>query len=203
VRRVIGGVEVDRDPSGAPMEPLLMAIDHAGGEFAPHRRERLRPDLVFEARDRGLRGERVAVDRITAAQELVNRVVGKPTRVVRIGMAAGEPVDALRQQILERVPDFPRLPIIDEAPRKVINQPVARFRGLEQDRAAIRTRVGLIERRGEGFGEEVGKENSLWYGVVAQPKASVVGKSSCGNDFVPCGGFCVSTRIGPFVNYPG
>src|SRR5207244_4527157 len=30
-----------------------------------------------------------------------------------------------------------------------------------------------------------------------------VGKSSCGNGFVPCGGFCVSTRIGPFVNYPG
>ena len=61
----------------------------------------------------------------------------------------------------------------------------------------------LIERRDEGLVEEVGEENSLWYGFVAQSKASVVGKSSCGNGFVPCGGFCVSTRIGPFVNYPG
>ena len=57
--------------------------------------------------------------------------------------------------------------------------------------------------RYEGFVEEVWKENSLWYGVVARSKASVVGKSSSGNGFVPCGGFCVSTEIGPFVNFPG
>ena len=133
----------------------------------------------------------------------MNRVVGEPIGVVRIGMAAGEPVDALGQQILERVPHFPRLPIIDEASGEAIDQPVARVRGLEQDRAAIRARVGLIERRDEGFVEEVWEEDSLWYRFVAQSKASVVGKSSCGNGFVPCGGFCVSTEIGPFVNYPG
>ena len=103
----------------------------------------------------------------------MNRVVRKPISVVRIGMAAGESVDALRQQILECVPHFPWLPIIDEAAGKTINQSVARFRGLEQDRAAVRTRVGLIERRDEGFVEEVWEENSLWYGVVAQSKASV------------------------------
>jgi hypothetical protein len=101
------------------------------------------------------------------------------------------------------VPHFPRLPIIDEASGKAINQPIARFRGLEQDRAAIRTRVGLIERRDDRFVEEVWEKDSLWYRFVAQSKASVVGKSSCGNGFVPCGGFCVSPEIGPFVNYPG
>ncbi len=101
------------------------------------------------------------------------------------------------------MPHFARLSIVDQAPREPVNQPVARFRGFEQHRAAVGARMGLIERRDEGFVEEVGKENSLWYRVVAQSKASVVGKSSCGNGFVPCGGFCVSTELGPFVNYPG
>jgi hypothetical protein len=88
-------------------------------------------------------------------------------------MAAGEPIDALRQQILERVPHFPSLTILDQAPGEAIDQAVARFRGLEQDRSAIRARVGLIERRDQGFVEKVWEENSLWYGVVAQSKASV------------------------------
>jgi hypothetical protein len=47
-------------------------------------------------------------------------------------MATGETEDALGQQILERVPHFPRLPIIDEASGTAINQPVARVRGLSK-----------------------------------------------------------------------
>src|SRR5206468_4950081 len=66
---------------------------------------------------RGLRGERVSVDGITSEEELVDRVVREPITVVRIGMAAGESVDALRHQILKRVPHLPWLPIIDEASR--------------------------------------------------------------------------------------
>jgi hypothetical protein len=68
-----------------------------------------------------LRGERVSGDGIASKQELVNRVVGEGLGVVRIGMAAGEAEDALRQQILERVPHFLRLPIIDEAASKAID----------------------------------------------------------------------------------
>jgi hypothetical protein len=69
--------------------------------------------------------------------------------------------------------------------------------------AAIGTGVRLVEGRDERFVEEVLKQNGLWYGVAAQATASVVEQSSCGNGFVPCGGFCVSTEIGPFVNYSG
>ena len=123
-----------------------------------------------------MRGERVPVDGIPPEQQLVNRVVREPIGVVRIGMAAGEPVDALGQQILERVPHLPRLPILDEASGEAIDQPVARFRGLEQDRAAIRARVRLIERRDEGFVEEVWEENSLWYRVGRASKSLRCGK---------------------------
>jgi hypothetical protein len=118
-------------------------------------------------------------------------------------MPAGEPEHALGQQILQRVPHFPRLPIIDEASGKAIDQSVARFRRLEQDRSAIRARVWLIERRDERFVEEVWEENSLWYGVGVQRNASVVAKSVCGYSFLRRGGDCVSTEIGPFMNYSG
>jgi hypothetical protein len=201
--RVIGRIEIDRNPARPAMEPPLMALDHRGGQFVTHRIEGVHPDVVFETRDRGLRGERIAVDGIASEQEFVDRVLREPIRVIRIGMAAGESIDALRQQILERVPHLPRLPIIDEAPGEALDQAVARLRGFEQDRPAIRTRVGLIKCRDQRFVEEVWEEDSLWYRFVAQSEASVVGKSSCGNGFVPCGGFCVSTEIGPFVNYPG
>lgn len=150
-----------------------------------------------------MRGDRIPVHRITPEQQFVNRVVGESIGVVRIGMAASEPVDALRQRILKRMPHVPRLSIIDEASGEAIDQLVPRFRRFQHHRTAVGARVRLIERRDEGFVEEVGEEDSLWYRVVAQSKASVVGKSSCGNGFVPCGGFCVSIEIGPFVNYPG
>src|SRR5713101_5688401 len=89
------------------------------------------------------------------------------------------------------------------AAREAIDDSVLAFRGVQQDGAAIGARVRLVEGRDERFVEEVLKQNSLWYGVAAQAKASVVEQSSCGNGFVPCGGFCVATEIGPFVNYSG
>ena len=55
--RVIGRIEINRDLPSPAMEPPLMPLDHVGGEVASHRIEVLRFDTVFEARDRGLRGE--------------------------------------------------------------------------------------------------------------------------------------------------
>ena len=129
------------------MKPPPMAVDHARREVAPHRMQFVGADVVFKAREGGVRRERVAVDGVAPEQELVDGIVSQAIGVVRIRMATGEPVDALGQQIAKRVPHLPRVPIIDEAAGKAIDQAVARFCGLEQDRAAIRARVGLIERR--------------------------------------------------------
>ena len=203
VGRVIGRIEVDRDLPGAPMQALPVPVNDALGQLAPHRIEGLAALAVFKARQRRLRRQRRAGDGVAAQQQLVDRIVGELVRVIGIGVPAGDPDDPLGQQVAQRVLGLPRLPLVDQAAGKAIDQPVARFRGLEQDRAAIRARVRLIERRDEGFVEEAWEENSLWYRVVAQAKASVVGKSSSANGFVPCGGFCVSTEIGHYVNYPG
>jgi hypothetical protein len=83
----------------------------------------------------------------------------------------------LRDQIPQRVLDLSRLPFIHEAARKTVDQSVAFFRGFEQDRAAIGTRLRLIESRDEGLLEEVREENSLWYRVGAQADASVIEKA--------------------------
>jgi hypothetical protein len=45
--------------------------------------------VVFEARDRGLRGERLSVDGIAAEQQIVHRIVREPIGVVRILLLAG------------------------------------------------------------------------------------------------------------------
>jgi hypothetical protein len=76
------------------MEPVAMAVDDVRGEFTAHRVEHARSHPVFEPRDRRLRGDRGPVHRITPQQQFVNRVVGEPIGVVRIGMATREPVDA-------------------------------------------------------------------------------------------------------------
>jgi hypothetical protein len=92
---------------------------------------------------------------------------------------------------------FPRLPILHDTSGEAIDQPVVGFCGLEQDRAAVRTRVWLIKRRDQRGVEEVWEQDSLWYRVGVQRNASVVAKSVCGYCFLRRGGVCVSTEIGP------
>ena len=108
-----------------------MARDHGRRQLTAHRIQLLHPHAVFEPGERRLRGERLTRDRIAPEEQFVNRVVGQAVRVVRIRMAAGEPENALREQIPQRVLHFSRLPIIHEAAREAVDQPVARFRGFE------------------------------------------------------------------------
>ena len=174
--RVIGGVEIDRDPAGPPAEPPVMPLDHARRQVAPHRVELLDPDVVFKPRDRRLRREGVARHRVTTEQQLVNGVVGEAVGIVGIGMAARDAEDPLGEQVPQRVPDLPGLPVINQTPGDPIDHVVARLRRLEQDGAAIGARVRLIERGDEGFIKQVRKEHSLWYRVVLHASASVVGE---------------------------
>ena len=67
------------------------------------------PHVVFKPRDRRLRGERVARDRVPPEQQLVNGVVREAVSIVAIGMAARDAEDPLPEQVPERVPDLPGL----------------------------------------------------------------------------------------------
>jgi hypothetical protein len=118
-------------------------------------------DAIFKPRDRRLRSQRLADNRIAAEQQLVNRIVAEPGGIVGVGVPTGEPKDPLRQQLGERVPHLRRLPIVDHTPGEAVDQTVPPLGRLEQDGAAIGTRVLLIEGGDEGTIEEIRKENSL------------------------------------------
>jgi hypothetical protein len=150
-----------------------------------------------------LRGERITGDRVTAEQQFVNRVVGEPIGVVRIGMAAREAEDPLRQQIGQRMLHLARLPLVGEASGQPVDQSIPPFGRLQQDRTAVGTRVRLVEGRHERAITEVGKENSLWYRVGAQRERLRCRTSASTQRLVRRGGVCVSAEIGSFVNYPG
>ena len=91
-------------------------------------------------------------------------------------MATRDAEDPLAQQILQRVPDLTRLPVVDQTLGEPVDQPVLSFRRLQQDGTAIGARLLLIERGDEGLVEEIWEEDSLWYRVVLHASASVVGK---------------------------
>ena len=111
-------------------------------------------NAVLEPRDRRLRGQRLARHRVPPEQQLVDRVGGEVVSVVAIGMAAGNAEDPLAEQLRQRVPDLPGLPPVDQTAGKARHQPVQPLRRLEQNRAAIGTRVLAVERGNEGLVEE-------------------------------------------------
>ena len=83
-------------------------------------------------------------------------------------MSTRQAEDALREQIAERMRHARFGPPIVERPRQLRDQPQLLIRRLEQDRAAIRAGVRLIERRDQWRVEQLGKENSLCYRLVVQ-----------------------------------
>ena len=66
--RIIGGVEIDRDPPGVPAAAALLPLDDTHRQLLPHGIELLAPHVVFKPRDRRLRGKRVARDRVPPEQ---------------------------------------------------------------------------------------------------------------------------------------
>ena len=175
--RILGGVEIDRHPADPSAEPAVMPVEHAGRQRAPHREELVTPHVVFKARDRGLRGEGLAEDRISPEQQFMNGIVGEAVGIVAIGMAARDAEDPLAQQIRQRMPNLAGLPVVDQTLGEPLDHAILTLRGFEQDRTAIGAPVLLIEGGDEGLVEEIWEEDSLWYRVGRHASASVVAKS--------------------------
>ena len=150
-----------------------------------------------------MRGEALTGDRIATQQEFLHRIVPQSIGIIRVGIAAGQAKDPLRYQICERVPYLAGLSILHQTPREAVDELVLALSRLQQHGAAVGTRMRLIEGGNEGAIEEVRQENSLWSRLVVQRRRLRVVKGACRNDFLPCGGVCVSTEIGPFVNFAG
>jgi hypothetical protein len=131
MRRVVGGIDVDRDAARPPLAPGPLLRDHQVGERMPQPSQHQRGDGILEPRQRGLRGQRRAGDRIAIQQQLVHRVVGQAGGVVAIGIAADQPEDALLHQLEHIVLDFARLPRIPQAAGDGGGHPELLIDGLE------------------------------------------------------------------------
>ena len=99
---VFGDIEIDRDQPDAA-SAAAMPGNHRVGERVAHGEQHPRGGRVLEARDRRLRRQAAAVDRIAPQQQFVDRIVGEPVGVIAVGMATRDREDALRDQIADAV----------------------------------------------------------------------------------------------------
>ena len=99
---VLGDIEIDRDQPDAAAA-AAMPRNHRVGERVAHGEQHPRGGRVLEARDRRLRRQAAAVDRIAPQQQFVDRIVGEPVGIIAVGMAARDREDPLREQIADAV----------------------------------------------------------------------------------------------------
>ena len=158
---------------------------------------------VLEARDRRLRGQAAALDRIAPQQQFVDRIVGEPVSVIAVGMATRDREHPLRDQIADAVRHARRRARIGHRHREGRQQTEASIGRFEQDRAAVRTRVGLIKGRDQGTIDQVGKQNSLCYRRLVQRNRLRVGKRRLVNSVVPTRGRLCFRETRSIVNNPG
>jgi len=201
MRRVIGGIEIDGDTPRATVQSASVPLDDTAGKRVAHLIERRPTHTVLEAGDRRLRRQRRAGNRIAVEQQLLNRILGQPVRVVGIGIAARNAEHALRDELVQGVRNPGRGPGLGQTAGQRGGHAQPRVGRLEQNRTTVRTRVRLIERGHEWLGEQLRKENSLWYRVVAQCERLRGEESLSGNSFLSRGGVCFCTNPQPFVNY--
>ena len=73
------------------------------------------------------------------------------------GVTARDAEDPLADQVRERVPNLPRCAFVGQTPGERLDQAVHALGRLEQDGAAVGTRVLLVERGDEGLVEQIRK----------------------------------------------
>ena len=96
------------------------------------------------------------------------RNVGESVRIIAVGMATRDREDALRDQIPDPVRHPLRRAGVGDRRRERGQQADPAVGGVEQDRAAVRTRVGLIKGGHQGTIGQVRKQNSLCYCRLVQ-----------------------------------
>ena len=168
-----------------------------------HREQHLWRGGVLEARDRRLRRQPAAVDGIAPQQQFVDRIVGEPVGVIAVGMATRDSEDALREQIADAVRHPRRRARIGNRRGQRGQQAELAIGRLEQNRAAVGTRVGLIKCRDQGAIGQVGKQNSLCYRRLVQRNRLRVGKRRLFNSVVLTRGRLCFSETRSLVNYPG
>ena len=175
VRRVVRRVQIDRDAPRPPVQAAAMPRDDPRGQLIRHAVERAAVDCVLEPRQRRLRRQALARNRVSVEQQLVDGVVGETVAIIAVGMAAGDAKYALADQVRERVPGLVRRPLVEQTPGERLDQAVDALGGRSAgSRPAVGTGLLLVEPGEQRLVKQIRELNSLWYSVGRHARASVV-----------------------------
>ena len=99
MRRVVGRIEIDRDEPHAVAEALAMEQEHGVDQRRAESVEIGAAHGVFEPRQRWLRAQGRARERIALERQLLDGIADQPRRIVAVGVAARHAKHALPHQI--------------------------------------------------------------------------------------------------------
>jgi hypothetical protein len=114
----------------------------------------------------------------------VHRVCADARRVVAVLVAAGDAVHTLADQVVEAVRHLRLLARVAQTIGQSLRQTQAPVARLEQHRAAIGARIGLVEARHHSLTEQILENNRLSRGIVWHVKASCTWENWCRNRFL-------------------
>jgi hypothetical protein len=175
VRRIVGHIEVECDATHLAA-PTDVPVEHGLEQRLAHPQQFAARDVVLEPRQRRLRGERSAGDRVAPEHQLVHRVIDESRRVISVLVAQCQAVGALAEQVHERVSHLAALAPVDECVGESRDQTQATVGGLQQHRAAIRAGVGDVERGRQRAIEEIREQHTRCRARVTHSKTSVLGR---------------------------
>ena len=201
---ILGRIQVDGDAAHAPApQSAALGGDDGIGHAAQHAAQRRATDRVLEPRQRGLRAQGRASQRVAVQGQLVQRIVGQPRGVVAIGVAQRQPEHALPHQVQDGVLDLPRLSPIAQAARQRRGHPEPGIQRLEQEQPPVGAGVRLVEGHGHRLEEGLVLEGQLRYTDCSHRASSRVcdeaSRHRSYRTLQRLGGSSVSS----FVNNPG
>ena len=122
VRGVVGGIQIDGDPTGATMQTLAMSFNDAVRQRFGHAQQFLAIRSIFKARQGRLRSQILAVDGIPTDQQLVDRIGRQPCRIVGVFISQRDGHDSLRNQLTQLMLHLTGLPVISQTSRQCRSQ---------------------------------------------------------------------------------
>src|SRR5437870_1209527 len=158
---------------------------------------------VLEPRERRLRRQGGAGDRIAVEQQLVDRVVGQPGGVVAVGVATRQPKHALSEQLEGLMLDLARLAPIDDACGQTLGQLELGIEPLQQHRSTVRAGVRHVEEGDHRLVFGLESERDLRYTVCSHRASSPLGIETSRHRFYSTSERLGGSSLSSFVNFPG
>src|SRR2546426_1057876 len=161
------------------------------------------PHGVLEPRQGRLRPQARAVERIAVEQQLVDRVVDQPRGVVAVGVATGQPEDALPQQIPERVRHLAGLATVADGSGLAPGQTEPIVDRLQQNGAAVGTGLRLVEPGDDRLRNPVDPEGAVRYTGCGHRASAFECREASRHRFYSTCAWLGGSSLSLLVNFPG